>query len=138
MKREIKLTRSTLHVLPRLISHFLLISIFIYFSGQCLVKYLRFEVGTRVDYVYSADETFPAFAICWKIGYKRKYVEQFGMKRAHLLQEGKFPSNTTVYELLNQSRLELSEFLNNITLETFSKVDLAPSVARGHLLAAPR
>ena len=45
------------------------------------------------------------------------------MKRTQLLQEGTFPSNMTIYEFLNKSRFELNEFLNNITLETFSKVD---------------
>ena len=96
----------------------------LYFTVQCLVKYLNFEVGTRVDYVRTANAEFPALTICWKIGYKRSYMTKFGIKRAApILEEGRFPSNVTIYEFLKNTRFELNEFLMNITIETFNKVD---------------
>ena len=108
----------------RLLSQLVFSLATIYFCSQCLVKYLNFEVGTRVDYVPTEDTAFPALTICWKIGYKRSFSRSYGIKKiASVLEEGNFPSNLTMYEFLNSTRFKIEEFLMNITFETFNKVD---------------
>lgn len=51
-----------------------------YFAGLCLLKYLRREIGTRINEVQARHVPFPAVTVCSRTGYKADVSRRYGVE----------------------------------------------------------
>lgn len=95
----------------------------IFYTTQCVIKYLEKEIGTRVNYVPTSQAEFPDITVCWRLGYKKNILKEYGfLDHRQVLDSGNFPAKLSVYEFMNRTRFSVTEFVLKVKIKTFSKV----------------
>ena len=90
-----------------------------FYSIQCIIKYLDREIGTRVNYVPTSKIVFPDVTLCWKLGYKKNVLREFGFVKGPII----FENLTDIQHFMNVSRFDMQEFVMNLTVNTLTKVE---------------